>query len=56
MKFVREEGREEGLAAGCEYTLKLTKLLMDAGRLDDLKRATEDNAFFQELCEEFHIV
>jgi len=47
MKFVKEEGLEQGIA--------LTKLLLDAGRLEDLRRATEDKAFLEQLMKEYGI-
>lgn len=45
LKFVLDKG----------YTSKLSALLIDAGRTDDLKKAAENEEFCQKLCEEFHI-
>lgn len=59
MQFVKEEGRKEGYESGCmegrEQGLTLTKLLLDMGRLDDLRRATEDKAFREQLFKKYGI-
>lgn len=49
------EGIEEGIKEGTAKILKLSALLIDAGRTDDLKKAAENEEFCQKLCEEFHI-
>lgn len=57
-------GMEEGLKQGLEQGRKeeaarystLIDALLDAGRVDDLKRAADDPTFRQSLLEEFHIV
>lgn len=49
------EGREEGLAQGEVRFGQLADRLLDANRLDDLKRATADAAFRDALFAEFGI-
>lgn len=67
-KTLREEGYESGYAeghesgfsegheVGLEQTLrrlnKLHSILIDLGRLDDLKRATQDRAYQKQLMAE----
>ena len=51
----REEGRAEGVSAGIQREQKLTRFLLGDNRLDDLKRALDDPAFRQKLCEEYGI-
>lgn len=67
----REEGREEGIeigkASGIEIgrisgreegkqkILLLSKMLLDANRIDDLRRATDDKTYLEELCREYSI-
>lgn len=58
MRQEREASREEGLAEGkrrAENTLKLVKILMDAGRMEDLKKVTEDSEFCEKMFEEFNL-
>jgi len=47
------EGLSQGTAIGRERVNKLNQLLVDAGRLEDLKKSIESPAFQQELFEEF---
>lgn len=49
----RERGREEGREEGRNEVNNLYGRLMEAGRIDDLKRATEDEAYLEQLLEEF---
>lgn len=51
----RERGREEGREEGRNEVNNLYGRLMEAGRIDDLKRATEDEAYLERLLEEFRI-
>ena len=58
-RTLREEGREEGLAEGLEQgerrlarVNQLHSTLIDLGRLDDLKRATQDRAYQEQLMDE----
>lgn len=66
MKLIREDereiGREEGIEEGreegrikIERILRLNKVLLSDNRIDDLKRATDDEAYRQMLCEEYSI-
>ncbi len=59
MKLIREDereiGREEGIEEGKQKILLLSKMLLDANRIDDLKRATDDEAYLEELCREYSI-
>lgn len=50
------QGRAEGRTEGIAKSMELNKLLLQAGRLDDLKRAAEDEKFCLSLYEEFHIL
>lgn len=45
----RAEGREEGTAR----TRKLVKALLDAGRIEDMRRMCDDDAYREQLFEEF---
>lgn len=51
----REEGRAEGREEGQERYAKLVELLMEAGRLDDLKAASSDSQLRDRLFAEFGI-
>ena len=51
----RAAGRAEGMSAGIQREQKLTRSLLRDNRLDDLKRALDDPAFRQKLCEEYGI-
>jgi len=47
------EGEERGAAKTTERLNKLNDLLMEAGRIDDLKKSWKNPAFQQQLLEEF---
>ena len=49
----RAEGRTEGLAEGRDRINKLNELLLEAGRIDDLKESIRDGEFQKKLLEEF---
>ena len=51
----RAEGRAEGVSAGIQREQKLTRSLLKDNRIEDLKRALDDPAFRQKLCEEYGI-
>lgn len=55
----RKEGIElglvEGEARGAEKFAKLADILLDAGRIDDLKRASNDATYRDALFQEFHL-
>ena len=48
----REAGLEQGLAQGEIRLNKLNSILIDRDRLDDLKRATQDKAYQEQLMME----
>lgn len=60
MRLIREDereiGRESGREEGKQTILTLSKILLNADRIDDLKRATEDEAYLEELCQEYGIL
>ncbi|MBD5507036.1 MAG: hypothetical protein HDR05_03000 [Lachnospiraceae bacterium] len=49
------EGLAEGLAAGQERLRRLTKVLIEQNRIEDLERSTRDPEYLEELYREFHI-
>ena len=51
-EFIHDVFYDEGHAEGIESVNALNKILIDSGRIDDLKRATEDSAYQQQLLEE----
>ena len=51
----RKEGIELGLAEGEARGIKLADILLDAGRIDDLKRASNDATYRDALFQEFHL-
>ena len=63
MRLIREDereiGREEGIEIGRADSLRrimtLNKILLDNNRIDDLRRATEDETYLSALCEEYSI-
>ena len=52
-QMLLDEGMERGIERGMERGFQLTKYLMDKGRMDDLKRAMEDEDYRKKLLEEF---
>ena len=52
-RAARAEGKAEGKAEGEQRCAKLTGVLLEAGRLDDIRRMVEDKAYFEQLCQEF---
>ncbi len=51
----REEGLAEGLEKGEDKAMALNQKLIDLNRFDDLKKATTDKEFREELYKEFGI-
>ena len=47
-----QEGIEQGIEQGIERTNKLTRILLEQNRTDDLKRSTEDSAYQEQLFRE----
>jgi len=60
MEMGREEGLKEGIEQGIEKGIaqmnELTRLLLDAGRLEDLKRVTQDKDFQETLLKEYKLL
>lgn len=54
-KTLRQEGWAEGLSTGRKEWRELTRLLLEDGRLDDLRRSTKDTKFEQQLMKEYNI-
>ena len=50
-----ERGMKRGIERGMERGFQLTKYLMDKGRMDDLKRAMEDEDYRKKLLEELDL-
>ena len=50
-EYVREEGRKEGVGS----MARLTEILLNESRYDDLKRASTDKKYRQRLFEEYKI-
>ncbi len=48
----KEDGRVEGIEEGIDNVNKLNSYLLEAGRIDDLKKATNDKAFQKKLIDE----
>ena len=46
---------QEKFEEGIGKTTALMKSLLSNGRIDDAKKATEDRAFFDQLCEEYKL-
>lgn len=59
MRLIREDereiGREEGIDVGLRRSMALNKILLADNRIDDLKRASDDKAYLEELCKEYSI-
>ena len=52
MEKGREQGLEQGLEQGERQAISLIKILMDNNRFEDLKRITEDEAYWKKLSRE----
>lgn len=51
-----ERGMERGMKQGLEQFGKLTQCLLEDGRIEELKRATEDVTFQKQLMKEYKIL
>lgn len=51
----REEALEQGIEQGIDRLGTLVSRLIDAGRLDDAKRASEDSVYREALLTEFEL-
>ncbi len=47
-----EKGMEKGIGIGMDIIIRLSNILVSAGRIDDLKRAETDRPFLEELIQE----
>lgn len=54
-KTLLREGREQGRKEGQETSAQLLQYLIQANRIDDIKKAAFDPDFRQKLFEEFHL-
>ena len=54
-----KKGEEKGFENDCQSErqnmTKLTRILLEENRLEDLKRATEDKEFLEQLMKEYHM-
>ena len=63
MKWVKEEGFEEGIEQGIEQGIskgqevfaRLTKILLDTGKQDELLRAATDEVYRRELLKQYNL-
>ena len=51
-RTLKEEGREEGFEQGVSLLNQLNSILIETDRLEDLKRATKDKAYREQLMRE----
>ena len=59
LKLEKKNGKEEGIKEGMkEYDrfMKLTQKLLSDKQYDELKRATEEKSYCQQLFEKYNIV
>ena len=49
------EGISEGISVGKQQLTELYRLLIQEGRMDDLKKATEDSDFQDKLLKEYQL-
>ena len=50
------EGEKIGISKGEDRFARLVQLLISSGRLDDIKKATEDSSYRHELYQTFKIL
>lgn len=46
---------DDGFKSGSERMTKLTRILLEENRLEDLKKVTEDKEFREELMKKYNI-
>ena len=56
MEKGKRVGVKIGKKAGLEITMKLTKLLIEDGRVEDLKKATENKKYQTRLLKEYQLI
>ncbi len=49
---IENRGMEKGIGIGMDIIIRLSNILVSAGRIDDLKRAEADRSFLEELIQE----
>ncbi|HBA97935.1 MAG TPA: transposase, partial [Lachnospiraceae bacterium] len=49
---IENRGIEKGIGIGMDIIIRLSNILVSAGRIDDLKRAETDRPFLEELIQE----
>lgn len=54
-RSIKAEGRVEGIAEGIEQTIKLTGILLESNRIEDLQRMTTDQEYRDKLFQELGI-
>lgn len=54
-RTIKDEGREEGREEGITRVNRLTNILLEQNRINDLQRAAKDTAFQEQLFREFHL-
>ena len=55
-KLGEDAGKKVGKKAGLEIAMKLTKLLIEDGRVEDLKKATENKKYQTRLLKEYQLI
>lgn len=55
MAYERQEARAEGRAEAEELFATLMKILLEEGKLDELKRVAEDSEYRDELCVKYQL-
>lgn len=55
IEYEKEISYEEGKAEGREGLSKLVQLLLSAGRVEDVDKATKDKVYCNQLMREFNI-
>ena len=51
-----QKGTQSGIQQGEDMFALLVKKLLECGRMDDIRRATEDRAYRQKLMKELSII
>ena len=54
-QMARDEGYEDGMMEGISRINRLIQLLSKAGRIDDIVKAADDEAYQHELLKEFNL-
>lgn len=55
-KLGEDAGKKVGKKAGLEIAMKLTKLLIEDGRVEDLKKVTENKKYQTRLLKEYQLI